>query len=102
MFNPAIAVGTHSTPKYEQTLINRLRERQALQYATAQPLPELSSGQRRRVDRLIERGVLRLAGSDRYYLDEDALQEWRSRQRNIAFAISVVAAGIVSIVALMQ
>ena len=40
-----------------------------------------------RVDRLVERGIMRLATKDRYYLDEDALQEWHSRKRAIAFAI---------------
>ena len=100
-FNAAlVGAGAHSAAKYEQTVINLLRARQALQRAAAQPLPDLSSWQRRRVDRLVERGVVRLAAKHRYYLDEDALQEWRSRQRAIGFAIFLVTAGVVAAVAL--
>jgi hypothetical protein len=97
-----VAAGARSIAKYEQTVINLLRERRAVQHATAQPLPELSSWQRRHVDRLVERGVLRPGAKDRYYLDEDALQEWRSRQRAMAFAIFVIAAGVAAAWALMS
>jgi hypothetical protein len=94
-FNPAlIGAGANSTAKYQKTVIALLRERHAVQRTAAQPLPELSSWQRRRVDQLVDRGVLRVAEEGRYYVDEEALREWHARQRAIAFAVIVVSAGI--------
>lgn len=88
-----IAAG-HVSTKHQKTVIDVLRERHAMGRATAQPLPNLSSWQRRRVEHLLERGVIRLAARDRYYLDQDALQELQSRQWALAFSFAVVAAGI--------
>jgi hypothetical protein len=94
-FNSALmAAGSHSGVSLDHTLIKQLRDQQAVRRATAQPLANLSPAQRRRVDRLIERGIIRLATKDRYYVDEDALHEWNSRKRTIAFALSVIAAGV--------
>jgi hypothetical protein len=89
----SVAAGV-STAKHQKTVLDLLRERHAVKRETAQPLPTLSSWQRRRVDRLVERGVVRVAEKDRYYIDQDALREWHARQRAIAFVLSVVAAGI--------
>ena len=88
-----VAVG-HSTAKHQKTVLDLLRERHAMKRETAQPLPNLSPWQRRRVDRLIDRGVVRLAAKDRYYIDENALRDCAARNRAIAFAMVVVAAGV--------
>lgn len=88
-----IAAG-HRTGKSQKSVVDLLRERHAMRREAAQPLPNLSTGQRRRVNQLVERGVVRVAAKDRYYIDEDTLREWHARQRAIAFVLSVVAAGI--------
>ena len=88
-----IAAG-HVSARNQKTVIDVLRERGARGRETAQPLPDLSSWQRRRVDHLLERGVIRPAARDRYYLDEEALQELQSRQWALAFSVAVVVAGI--------
>lgn len=88
-----IAAG-HVSTKPQKTVIDLLRERHALGRDTAQPLPDLSSWQRRRVDHFLETGVIRRAARDRYYLDQDALQEWYSRKWALAFSFAVVVAGI--------
>ena len=90
-----IAAG-HVAATHQKTLIDLLRERHALRRASAQPLPQLSGWQRRRLEYFLERGVIRLAARERYYLDEDAVQEWRSRQWAAAFSVAVVAGGIVA------
>jgi hypothetical protein len=84
----------HRSAKHQKTVIAMLRERHAVHRTSAQPLPDLSPGQRRRVDRLVDRGVVRVAAKGRYYLDEDAVRELYSRQRAIGFALSVVFAGV--------
>ena len=68
----------------------------------AQPLPNLSSWQRRRVEQFVDRGIVRLAARDRYYLDEDALEEWHSRQWAVAFSLAVIVAGLVAAFALIS
>jgi hypothetical protein len=93
-FNAAlVAAGAHNSVSFDQTVIRQLREQQAVRHATAQPLTNLTPAQRRRVDRLIDLGIIRSAANDRYYLDEEALHEWNSRKRKVAFALSVIAAG---------
>jgi hypothetical protein len=92
----------HGTAKYQKSVIDLLRERRAMRRDAAQPLPNLSSWQRRRVEQLVDRGVVRLAARDRYYLDEDALQEWHSRQWAVAFSFAVIAAGVVAAWALIS
>ena len=91
-FVPVVA--GHSTAKPQKHVLDLLRERHAVKRETAQPLPNLSPGQRRRVDRLLDRGVVRLAAKDRYYIDENALRDWVARNWAIAFAIVVLAAGV--------
>jgi hypothetical protein len=88
-----IAAG-HVHGKREKTAIELLRERRALRRESAQPLPNLSRIQRRVLERAVDRGTVRLAAANRYYLDEDALRDLRSRQFAIGFAFIVVAAGI--------
>ena len=95
-----IAAG-HVHGKREKTAIELLRERHALRRESAQALQNLSSSQRRSVERLVERGVVRLAARDRYYIDEDALQEHRGRQQAIAFSFFVIAAGVAAAFALI-
>src|SRR5688572_1075789 len=98
---PIIAAG-QSAAKHQKSVIDLFRERHAVQRATAQALPsDLSSAQRRAVDRLVHRGIVRLAAKDLYYIDEDAVRDWRARQRAIAFAISVIAVGVAAALALM-
>jgi hypothetical protein len=84
----------HVTTKHEKSVIDLLRERHAVRREAAQPLPELSSSQRRRIEQLVAREIVRLTAGNRYYLDEDALQESHARQRAIAFALAVISAGI--------
>jgi hypothetical protein len=91
----------HTAAKHQKSVIDLLRERRAMRREAAQPLPDLSSWQRRRVEQLVDRGVVRLAARDRYYIDEDALQEWHSRQWAVAFSLAVIAAGVVAAFALI-
>jgi hypothetical protein len=88
-----IAAG-HVHTKQEKTIVALLRERRALKRETAQPLPDLSKMQRRVLERAVDRGTVRHLSGNRYYLDEDALRDFQSRQLAIAFAFVVVASGI--------
>ena len=90
-----IAAG-HVATKSQKSVIDILRERHAVRRGAAQPLPELSSSQRRRIGQLVDRDVVRVVAGTRYYLDEDALHELHSRQRAVAFSLAVVVAGIVA------
>jgi hypothetical protein len=88
-----IAVG-HARGKAEKPIIALLRERGAWKRETAQPLPDLSKSQRHDLERKVDGGIVRLVAGHRYYLDDDALRDHRSRQLAIGFAFIVVAAGI--------
>ena len=88
-----IAAG-HVSTKHQKSVIDLLRKCRALRREAAQPLPDLSKMQRRVLDQAVDRGTVRLAAGNRYYLDEDALRDFHSRQFAIAFASAVVAAGI--------
>ncbi len=96
-----VAAG-HVAAKQQKSVIDLLRERHAMRREAAQPLPNLSSWQRRRVEQLVDRGVVRLAARDRYYIDEDALEEWHSRQWAVAFSFAVIAGGVVAAFALIS
>src|SRR5262245_6350762 len=96
-----IAAG-HVHGKQQKSVIDVLRERQALKRESAQPLPDLSKMQRRFLERAVDRGMVRLAAANRYYLDEDALKDFHSRQWAVAFSLAVVAAGIVAALALTR
>ena len=96
-----IAAG-HRAARQQKAITDLLRERHAVHRTGAQPLPELSSSQRRRVGKLVDRGIVRLAARDRYYLDEDALQEWHARQWAAAFSFLVIAAGVATAWALIS
>jgi hypothetical protein len=96
-----IAAG-HIAAKHQKSVIDLLRERHAMRREAAQSLPNLSSWQRRRVEQLVDRGVVRLAARDRYYIDEDALEEWHSRQWAVAFSFAVIAGGVVAAFALIS
>ena len=88
-----IAAG-RAASKQQKSVIDLLRERHAVHRGAAQALPELSSSQRRRMRQLVDRDIVRLVAGNRYYLDEDALQESHSRQWAVAFSFLVVAAGV--------
>jgi hypothetical protein len=88
-----LAAGHHAA-KRQKAVVDLLRERRALQRAAAQSLPDLSSSQRRRIDHLVDRDIVRVVAGNRYYLDEDALQEWHSRHWAMAFSFLVIAAGV--------
>ena len=90
-----IAAG-HVGTKQQKSVVDLLRERHALHRKAAQPLPELSSSQRRRIRLLVDRDVVRVVAGTRYYLDEDALHELHTRQWAVAFSLAVVVAGIVA------
>src|SRR5262245_60296393 len=70
-FIPAAA--GHVGAKHQKSVIDLLRERRALRREAAQPLPDLSKMQRRVLEQAVDRGTVRLAAGNRYYLDEDAL-----------------------------
>ena len=88
-----IAAG-HLATKHQKSVIDLLRERHAVNRGAAQPLPELSSSQRRRMGQLVDRDIIRLVAGNCYYLDEDALQEFHWRQWALAFSFLVIAAGV--------
>ncbi len=90
-----IAAG-HGARKQQKSVIDLLRERHALHRGAAQALPELSSSQRRRMGQLVDRDIVRLVAGNRYYLDEDALQELHSRQWAVVFSFAVTVAGVVA------
>jgi hypothetical protein len=94
-----IAAGRVAT-KQQKSVIDVLRERHAVHRGAAQALPELSSSQRRRLGQLVDRDVVRLVAGNRYYLDEDALQDSHSRQWALAFSFLVIAAGVAAAFAL--
>ena len=81
---------------FRQTAIDRLNEAGAVRRDRAQPLIGLSASERRQVDRLVERGVIRRTPAGSYYLDRDGLSDMRGRQRTIAFSLFVVVAGVVA------
>jgi hypothetical protein len=95
-----IPMAAHTAAKHQKSVIDLLRERHAVHRAAAQSLPELSSSQRRRIGQLVDRDVVRLVAGNRYYLDEDALREFHSRQRAIVFSILVISAGVAAAFAL--
>ena len=76
-----IPIAAHTAAKHQKSVIDLLRERHAVNRGAAQPLPELSSSQRRRMGQLVDRDIIRLVAGTRYYLDEDALHEFHWRQR---------------------
>jgi hypothetical protein len=95
-----IAVG-HTAARHEKTIVALLRERHAVRRETAQPLTDLSKMQRRFLERAVDRGTVRLVAGNRYYIDEDALREYRGRLVALAFSILVVAAGVAAAFALI-
>jgi hypothetical protein len=86
--------GAHTSAKQQKSVIDLLRERRAVQRAAAQPMPQLSASQRRRMGHLVDRDIVRLVAGNRYYLDEEALGELHSRQRALTFSVVVIAAGV--------
>lgn len=75
----------------EHRLVRRLHEAGALSPETAATLPELRWMEQRRLDRLLSLGVIREASPGRFYLDPDALAEYRgARQRRVLVALGVV------------
>ena len=78
------------------SVVDRLRKSGALQRNTAQPLPDLNRWERRRVDSLIARGVIRRATRATYYLDRDALSELHALQGKVVFSVAVVVAGVIA------
>ena len=84
----------HLATKHQKSVVDLLRERHAVNRGAAQPMPELSSSQRRRMGQLVDRDIIRLVAANRYFLDEDALQEFNSRLLAIAFSILVISAGV--------
>ena len=81
---------------FRQTAIDHLSETGAVRRDRAQPLTGLSASERRHVERLVERGVIRRTPAGSYYLDRDVLSDMRGRQRTMAFSLFVVVAGVVA------
>ena len=67
----------------ERRLTRHLRESGAVNANSAQALPDLRGVQRRRLPHLVKKGVVGDVGG-RYFLDEDAWDAYRQRQRLIA------------------
>ena len=82
----------------ERRIVRRLREEGAVSPGAAEPLDELRGLQRRRLPRMIARGIVREASPGRYYLDEDAWDSYRSQQLRLALAL----AGVMLLVGLVM
>jgi hypothetical protein len=80
----ALIVGT------DRRIVRSLKEQHALSPDAAVPLPEHGSIWRWRVHRLMGRGVLLLAPTDRVYLDEAAWQAYRSSRRRRALIVLAI------------
>ena len=89
-----IAARHHGTA--HDAVINRLREAGAVRRNRAQPLTNLSASHRRQVDRFVDRGVIRRTPAGCYYLDPDALSDFRGNQRRIAFSVFILVAGLIA------
>jgi hypothetical protein len=75
----------------ERRLIERLMRAGAMAPDAAQPLTDLRHIERRRLPRLVARGVIREHGPDRYYLDGPALANYlRSRRRSAIVALFIL------------
>lgn len=75
----------------ERRLVEQLLRANAVTPANAQPLELRRGTQRRRLKQLIALGVIRDAGSDRFYLDAPALaQRMASQRQNAALAVLVL------------
>ena len=81
----------------ERRIVRRLRAEGAVSPGAAEPLEGLWGLQRRRLPRMIARGIVREASPGRYYLDEDAWDAYRSQQVRIA----LVLAGVLLLVGLV-
>ena len=92
-FAPILAAHRKGTHK---GVIEQLREAGAVRRDAARPLPTLPGWQRRRIQQLIDRGVIRKNASGAYYIDESALSDHRGRQRTVAFGVIMTFAGIVA------
>ncbi len=77
-------------------VVDRLRKAGALQRKAAQPLPDLNRWERRRVDSLIARGVIRRATRATYYLDREALSDLHAVYGKVVFSVAVVVAGVLA------
>ena len=71
-----------------------LRRRGAVTPETAQPLADLRAGDRRRLERLVARGVIREAAPGTYYYDRAGEHARMRRQLPIALGLVVVAAAL--------
>ena len=80
----------------QDAVVNRLREAGALRRNRAQPLTNLSASHRRQVDRFVDRGVIRRTPAGCYYLDPDALSDFRGNQLRIVFSVLIVVAGVIA------
>jgi hypothetical protein len=76
-----MVVGMPARSRAGRRVIARLRAAGATSKASAQPLADLSAIERRHVHRLTEAGAIRLVGTDRYFVDEDAWAEFRRTAR---------------------
>jgi hypothetical protein len=91
-----IPIGANHRAKVQKNAIQRLREAGAVRRDQARPLPDLPSLERRQLNRLVDRGVIRRTPAGSYYLDRDALNDYAGRNRNLAFSIFVLVAGLIA------
>jgi hypothetical protein len=89
-------IGAGHRTGLQKNAIQRLREAGALRRDQAQPLTDLPAIQRRQLNRLMDRGVIRRTPVGSYYLDRDALNDYLGRNRKLAFSVFVVVAGLIA------
>jgi hypothetical protein len=77
-------------------VLERLREAGAVRRDQARPLTDLPAIQRRQLNRLVDRGVVRRTAAGSYFLDRDALNDYVGRNRKLGFSIFVVVAGLIA------
>ena len=75
----------------ERRLVERLMRANAVTSFSAQPIELRRRSERRRLKRLLALGVVRDAGTERFYLDAPALAQRMATQRqNAALAVLVL------------
>jgi len=82
----------------ERRIVRHLREQGAVSPGAAEPLDDLRRLERRRLPRLVARGVVLEASPGRYYLDEDAWGAYRRGRLLLALGLmaALLLAGLVA------
>jgi hypothetical protein len=86
----------------QKRITQRLREKGAVHRDTAQPLPEVSGIERKEMERLIGKDIIRQARPGLYYLDEAALRDHRGTALRVVWVLIVLVAGVAAALALLS